>query len=439
MKEEKDKKETMDDANQNTAQVDNDSAYELSMGDRTLSFGNIDDKTLSELSSMDALIGVNKNVNLEELTSKKLELLKERGYYKDAPDNSGKETTTPQEAPKTEVKDESKEESADKKNDEEEYHFLLGNQKSDAKEKIENIETLFKVAKENTGFDINNMDDFSKLFVDYSNIKKENETLKSPVYKSDVINEFVDVLPDELYGLIQTWSNNGNLDGDYRSEMKKIVGSKIDYSKDFSDFSTKDVINAYFPDKFSDKDWEDYQDKDSDNNEIISKSINLAKDIAKEKFENDKKVIKDNTKSYREKYNKMIAEQQELLEKSVDKASGYLNKFGNDFPEKQKQEIVNQAKDGQAFILNLYFNPDGSWKEDAFVNLMYAKHGKEAIETAKKIIAKRTETKVNQEILSRGNDSPTTPKGSQTSNSVGDAEAKEYVNSLLGLQPTKHY
>ena len=418
-------------------QPDNiDSNEYMQIGDDRLNLNNIDSETKKVLSAIDAVRVSGRDD--EGVIKRKIEVLRKAGYNIGKAEAQSLDKETIKETQTKDLKNEDIDNSLKNKNienktkEEEVSHFLLNPKEEKVNIEIKTIDDLINATKKLADIDVDNIEQFAEIIVDYSKLREENKKYNSNDYKGNIINEFMDVLPDELFGLIQTWSNNGELDGDYRNEMKKIVDTYVDYTKEFSDYPKQDMLNLYFPGKFSAKDMEDYRDEDSDNHEAIKRSVDLALDVAKEKHEKNRDIKNKNMESYKEKYNKMLSEQQSKFDQSVESAISYLDKNGKDFPSTQKSEIINAVKNNHSFILDMYFNPDGSLKEDSLINLIYAKHGKEAIDVAKKLIAKKVEQKVNTDILTRGNDAPPTPRGSQSYSGLDGKQAKEYVDGFFG-------
>ena len=88
---------------------------------------------------------------------------------------------------------------------------------------------------------------------------------------------------------------------------------------------------------------------------------------------------------------------------------------------------------GAKAIVDLFVDEKGNFKPDAAERLMYAFYAEDDFNTLKKFIKNRTETKVAEDFVTRGNDSPSA-RG--IDGGVKDAEtvkkdAKKYVDGLF--------
>lgn len=279
-----------------------------------------------------------------------------------------------------------------------------------APKKIEysNVEDVIKDFNTRGNLDINDINDFQKVLEQHNTIKKENESLKQERDSLKDYEKVWETLPDDLFEL-----NNLALRGeDYRKKMRGFVSGRMDYSKSFSDYTTEQVLEAFYPGKFSKQDLEDAKDKDN----AIGRAVSIALDEAKSKFDSEKSQFQKSNTGYRDKYNKLISEQAEAYKRSVSSAVSAFesNPSFAEYPVEKKKEIVSLIENGPEAISELFFDTEGKLKKDAPEWLFYALNGKDALEWARQHYSKIGASKATEEILTRDADKPPTTHGGRT-------------------------
>lgn len=230
----------------------------------------------------------------------------------------------------------------------------------------------------------------------------------------------VDKKYNELMGVFEKLDDDlidmfkANLQGDdWRQVMNQAP--KLNFNKKVEDYSKEQLVEHYFPGKFSK---EDFQDSDTEN-----KALDVAYEAAKKSFATDKTVFDGKRATMVEQEQKRA----EAFEKSI---TGSVEKLQKTLPlvhETVLKETGEILKSGAAGILNEFLNADGSLKEDAAQKLAMARHGIQTLETYMKFATKRSETEVREEFVSKG------PDQLQGNNPGGQNKLSKKAEETLGM------
>ena len=224
-------------------------------------------------------------------------------------------------------------------------------------------------------------------------------------------------MPEELYQSIDTFLKGG----DWKEGI--LNRPRLDFSKGLESQNEKALVEAYYPNGFTKEEWEDYNSEDPD--PAIKKSIDLAINFSKDKFELEKSGID----SYRENSIKDAEKRTKMINKSVDKSIDYLKET----VEGLDDGYIIQAKNNLNVqkLNELFFNSDGTFKEEAALRLTMAEHGYNIMEQYKGVLASKIETKEREEILERTPDKPRDRKKSASANNEVRPEVKEYIDNII--------
>lgn len=215
-----------------------------------------------------------------------------------------------------------------------------------------------------------------------------------------------------------------NLEG---KDWRKVItdAPKINFNKKVEDYSKKDLVNHYFPGKFSD---EDFTDSDEEN-----KSLDIAYEAAQKSFTNDKTSFDGKRAAMIENQNKQI----EAYEKSITSSVEHLQKTLPHLNELVVKETGEALKSGAQGILSEFLNDDGTLKPDAAQKLAMARHGLEALNTYMGIATRKAETEIREEFVSKA------PDKLQGQNGGGENKlserAKSTLDMLKGIGKKSHY
>jgi len=194
----------------------------------------------------------------------------EEEQAKEAPVEQPKEEEKPTEQPKEEVKPAEEEKPVETPKEEEPSETISDSpwaKSEDNTNSFESFEDFQKYLNKEAGYEGRD----AKAFVeDFKALKTNNEELSVEASKAkDFENYFTNLEPD-LFSLLLA-RNKGE---DYVELAKKIFDSKFDFTKDFSNHSEFQMLNHYYPGKFSSK--EDYQAMKEDEPERYESYVELA-------------------------------------------------------------------------------------------------------------------------------------------------------------------
>ena len=342
-------------------------------------------------------------------------------------DNASKKPENKEEKP--EIKEEVEEKKsandkpAEKKEDkkteeavvEEGKKSVLGlNKKADKKNEvvIESPEQILEVVKSKFGQDIKDIKGLPKFFESVENWRKDSqkaETLENEnkqfkkLWEEELPQEFLDAATIHLKG------------GDYREAFAGIP--KFDFNKKAEKQDTKELVQHYFPGEFSEEDFEESEP---------AQGLKIATKAAIDKFNVEKQM--------RESQRAAIAEKsQKLYEAQKTSVTSSVKALKQRFPD-MESDTLNEVKSilegGKDKVLSLLYNNDGTVKQDAAVRLTMALYGEDEIQSALKKETTKIETKVNEEILSRGADGPKPKQQSTGAAEKIDPEIKKQIDDL---------
>lgn len=264
---------------------------------------------------------------------------------------------------------------------------------------------------------------FVKLDKSASKWRKDAELSAERLEKLNQIDEGFKEMPKPLYNAIDAWSKNENWDEVYNRSK-----SAIDYTKPFDKQPVELILKNYFPD-------DSLEDLDLDyiaDDPIAKKKVDAAKSIY---------IIEQRA------YNQQAQQYLELAETSKkaynSSVAAALDKFTSDFPDldtKVVKQLEGILKGGQAQVLSQFFDNKGLAKPDALTNLFLTKHGKKELDIllnrAVKKAERDTETKINLDIVSRGNDKPNTGGAAEPAISTElQAQIDSYTSHLKYQSP----
>ena len=260
---------------------------------------------------------------------------------------------------------------------------------------------------ENLGIEINSPQDMSKVV---DRMKELNTTISEAQDEKSVLTQYKAVfenMPDDLFAITSKWLN----EEDYHDEIVAVSRRNIDFSKAFSEHKLKDLIEHYYPGKFSE---EDYLDMDDD------KAMKAVADLVKQTYVADKSRYS----GIKEKHHDEVAKVQKAFKASID---GSIQTLATSVPylkDHHKQKVAGVLKQGTAGILSLFVDENGMIKPEAGKLIALAIYGEDAITSQSKIAHNRGETQAKEEIVKR---TPTKQeKKSVAAGSVsssGDADA----------------
>lgn len=308
---------------------------------------------------------------------------------------------------KSSKKDEKKD---DKQKSEKKNPFGLKN-KQDKKSDIviENTDQILEVVKSKFGQDIKDIKELPKFFETTSKWREDSQKLESVTTEKEKYESILSNLPDDIISSMEMYFNG-------KDYTKAFDGKpKFNFDVPVEKQDTKELVSHYFPNKFSEEDFAE---------ETPSAALEIAISASTDKFKAEKQ-LKDAQRA------KVAEDAQKSIDLYNASVNGSVNHLKQSFPEVDENEVKNIRKilEGGANAIVAHFcNPDGTLKETTAESLMFAIHGKSLIADYAEAESHVTETKINEELLSRGNETRK-PKQGNGVNTISDS-AKQVLADL---------
>ena len=230
--------------------------------------------------------------------------------------------------------------------------------------------------------------------------KEKEEKLVDVDAKYGNIQRLFENMPPKLWNAIDAFSKGK----DWESEVKT---ESVDFTKEAKDYSEKILVDAMFPGEISDDDWAEYKDEEGDNS--IKRLVQSKINDATKAFEKKKEEVK----SYSDQ---QVLDAKEKQQKYLDSAEASKQKFIERYTDADAATIENlHSKFTKTGLQSVFFNQDGSVKEDAYLRLAMAEYGAELIDQYKAIAERKVQTETIQDVLLRTADTPPATKGSGAS------------------------
>jgi hypothetical protein len=282
---------------------------------------------------------------------------------------------------------------------------------------LENFEQVSKEVSSILGSEVKDFGDVIKIAQQASDLKKQVETQSKDVERAQQYEELFTSLPNEVFEIVQAV-----VEGTYdKTKLAELSGVIIDYKKPFEEQSKEKLISKYAPHLLEDE----FYMEDDDRVEKDLKTIKVIFEKDKAEFnktvDERKQRVKDSEAAY-------LASTKVAVE-SLDSIDYFK------FKDVQKLRVSKIMEKGVQGIMELYFNEDGSYKKEAAELVALNLFGKDSIkfqrELLSKKIEKKVETKINEQLLSRGNDNPPSSNAGAVITGKSDEEMLEEINQLI--------
>ena len=287
-----------------------------------------------------------------------------------------------------------------------------------ASKSFESLDDAAKYLGELTGYPIEKPEDLVKIGEQYKTL---NETLGTIEDENKKLKDYEDVflkLPSEIYDIV-----TAHMDGkDYKQKIKEIGTTTIDFSKPVDKIGTKELLNHYFPGKYTEDDIAEMNE-----DAALTKVVEHTKDL----YELDKKKFE--FKQEQEKQTYQAAEQK--YRESYAQTIKHLTTVAPQMSSEQKKKIEGVLSGGQTGILKIFLNDDGTFKPNASELLVWAQYGKEAYEYAVKKGSQKGEQEALKHVVTRGADNIPTKGSGQA---IDDTAVKQYLDNI-GLGGAKEF
>lgn len=277
---------------------------------------------------------------------------------------------------------------------------------------IENFDHIKLHAKKAFGIEVKSEKDFDKFFSAAKKWREDASQVSEIKSKLEDMENLFNELPSSLLDSVKAYFNG---DQNWSEHISKR--SSFDFNKPVDKQDKKSLVSHYFPGEFTEADWEA---------ETEPKALKVAIQASKDKYiaqkrelENESAKLTTDADSRREGFKKSI--------------SGSLKALKTSFPELETKDIKDiQVRLESGDINSLFYDKNGTYREDAAERLLLAMCGKDAIKSAMKVAARRAESKTNEELLSRGATKPKPEtKGGSAAQQV-DPEVNKAIDALVG-------
>lgn len=306
------------------------------------------------------------------------------------PKNKEEEEVVEEDAEKKENKTEAKE--GEQKPEENQKKDVLGlnKRKSAASDlSIEKPEDILGAIKSKYGQDLKDIKEIPKFFESVDKMRANAQKFEETNTKLSTLENELKALPPEFFEAFDMVAKGE----DYSKAFTGKSAIKLDVP--FEKQDKKALVNTYFPGKFTEEDFaEDAENK--------SENLKMAEEAAEIKFKAEKQ-------NYDSQRATMAARAENQLKLEKQAASSSVNNLKQRFPDIDS-ETFNSVKDvvegGAQKIMSLFFNKDGTIKPETALKLLMAEYHEDILESRIGQEKHAIETKVNEELVSRGADRP---------------------------------
>lgn len=239
------------------------------------------------------------------------------------------------------------------------------------------------------------IEDASTFFQSADKWRKQSQELSQTKSDFSQIQETIQTMPDELYNAFIAHAKGE----DWKTEISS--NGVLDYSKDSSSYEAKALIENIFPGQLTDSDWEAFNDPDHESHDMAKRVVDTLTNQAKSVFDNKKANINAKRADYLAKAER---DSQLFSESVVSSVKHFKQSFPFELSQKYVDTLQNDFKSGG--LNKLFYNEDGSVREDAMLNFAMAKQGMELLTQYKAIAENAAKTSERQEFLDRTPEEP---------------------------------
>lgn len=254
-----------------------------------------------------------------------------------------------------------------------------------------------------------------------------SKTLKEVNDKVGGYEQIFNNIPKPIYDSIIEWSNGR----DWRAPVAS--SDATDYTQDFSSHDSKSMVEKYFPGKITAEEWEEASDGVSGDPDAIAK-VNQYQELAKDKYDLDQQKYNQQVQAYEQQAKEITAKMQSAFDASRESVFGMFEGTPLEVQEEYVGKVDKIAQSQQG-VLSIFYNADGTLKQDAHERIAMALDGKGLVVQQAKQLEKRAITKARQEVIS---ETPNAPRMKKTGDSGGpttaqeaEQKAKAHVASIL--------
>lgn len=248
------------------------------------------------------------------------------------------------------------------------------------------------------------IDDMDTFFSSVDKWRKVSQETGHSQEKLEDIQDAFTKMPEPLFNAFNSWANGG----DWKNPLSGIGGG-LDYSANFGDYDTYEIVNFYFPGEY---------EKDDFDGHTEDKIVQRATKLAQSQYETERQAFEDE----RAVYMNQAEERQALIKDSTTSSVNILKEAFPDFGKKALKKVKDTMVSGD--LSGLFYDKDGSYSKDAAIKVALALFGKDEIKRAKSRADK------SQEVL-RNNVDKTADKPSVKSTQSQQAQIPEEVTGIF--------
>jgi len=277
-----------------------------------------------------------------------------------------------------------KEKAAEQK---EEKAGVFGLKTKKAKEEnvvFEKPEDAITYANTEFGMEMKEVKDLNKFFGSAKKWREDSQALAKVEAEKQNLTEIFEGLPPEMIQGIKDFYEKG----DYTEALSKKP--KFDYKQPVEKIDTKKLVEAYFPGKFADDDFKE--------GEAPSPALEIAIQASKDKYVSEKTAREERLTKVNQEASQKVTARKESIKSSVENLS-------KEFPNMDKAAIKQVEKVLESGDLtSLFFSKDGTYDKSAATRIAVAIFKDDILKEAMGIAANDAETKILEEVITRGAD-----------------------------------
>jgi len=275
--------------------------------------------------------------------------------------------------------------------------------------KFENNDDWANVAK-SWGVEVKEAKDFNKVVGTVNKWRDAAQKLPEVEKQAEEIKGLLENLDPDLLEDVKTYYRGE----DWRKGREKE--KPFDILKPVEKQDTKKLIDHYFPGEFTTEDFE-MDEK--------PKALEIAEKSAKDKF-----IAEQN--NYNSKRATEIEKGKQRLALKAQSIDGSVKNLKQSFPDADNTIISSVKKTLESGdIDSLFFNKDGSYKQEAATRLMLAMHGEQELRNMFEIESGKIESRVMEEVVTRGADKPRPQQGA--GQGQGIKHSAEYLKQMQAI------
>lgn len=232
----------------------------------------------------------------------------------------------------------------------------------------------------------------------------------------EAVSNDLNALPYEIKAQIDAWSKGE----DFIDVVKNMT--RLDFDVDHSKQGIDTLVQHYLPEQY-DELIEAFNSGDKTEEEL-DKELGLLARTTKKLFDRDKKVLRDERDSMAER----AAEEQRAFKKSALVSVETLSKAYPDFSKSELNRVRQTLVEGK--LDDLFFNSDGTYKDEAAELIAYALNGKKILKSVESRGRKKGREEEALEIVDKS------PKKlgrtvAQTGKATSDTQGVEHLVSIV--------